>query len=146
MGNDDGHRPGPLQSLFRAGDRTAAGAGGERWAEEYLQSTRGCRILERNWRNPGDRREEIDLVAREGETLVFVEVKLRAPGARVPGYHAVDGRKRRAWRRAVRAYLALLDPPPRTFRCDVIEVVPAAAGTEMLHFENIGLFPKYFRP
>ena len=97
----------------------------------------------RNWRSPGDRRDEIDLVCLDGEVLVFVEVKARAVGALVAGYDAVDDRKKRALRRAVHAYLAQLDQPPRTFRFDVAEVtLSERLPAQVLHFENVPLFPK----
>jgi putative endonuclease len=105
-------------------------------------------VVAANWRNPRDRREEIDLVVRDGDVLVFVEVKTRAPGALVPGYHAVNARKRRVLQRAIRSYLKQLPEKPRTFRFDIVEVVlPRGADSplEILHFENVPLFPKGFR-
>lgn len=142
-----------LQTLFAAGE--SGGDRGERLAAAWLERERGFAIVARNWRNPHDRREEIDLVARDGEVLVFVEVKARAAAALVPGYHAVDERKKRALRRAIQAYLGALAEKPRTFRFDVVEVsLPAAAARdergkrpepEILHFENVALFSKYFR-
>lgn len=50
------------------------GARGEAIAAGYLEGL-GFRILERNWRN---RRGELDLIARDGDTLVAVEVKTRS--------------------------------------------------------------------
>ncbi len=102
--------------------RAEAGARGEQAAADYLTAREGFAIVTRNWRNPRDRRDEIDLVCRDGEVLVFVEVKARAEGALVSGFQAVDERKRRALRRAVHAYLGALAQPPRTFRFDVAEV------------------------
>ena len=107
-------------------------------------------LVTRNWRSPVDRREEIDLVFRDGEILVFVEVKARAANALVPGYHAVDARKRRVLRRAIKTYLAQLHPKVHSFRFDVVEVsgadaAPADGGPQILHFENVPLFSKYFR-
>jgi putative endonuclease len=129
-----------------------AGARGERTAADWLQRERRFKVVTRNWRNPKDRREEIDLVCRDGGVLVFVEVKARAAGALVPGYHAVDARKKRVLRRAIRTYLAHLREKPVTFRFDVVEVsiMPPTAGIatvapEVLHFENVELFSKYFR-
>ena len=58
---------------FAGLDRIALGRRGERIAERYLRR-KGYRILERNFRGAG---AEIDLVAMDGETLVFVEVKTR---------------------------------------------------------------------
>jgi len=157
-----------LRSLWPLRPESDAGARGERLAEEWLRRERRFAIVARNWRSPRDRREEIDIVARDREALVFVEVKARAAGALVPGYHAIDARKKRVLRRAIAAYLAQLTEKPRTFRFDVVEVsFPAAARRrasgpngptdtpaklaeiegepELLHFENVPLFTKYFR-
>jgi putative endonuclease len=108
------------------------GAAGERAAEAHLRAN-GLRLLVRNWRNPADEREEIDLVCEEppgpgdlAPVLVFVEVKARAAGARVAGYHAVNKRKKAVLLRACRAYLARLRPPPRHVRFDVVEVAHGA--------------------
>ncbi len=127
------------------------GGQGERLAAAWLKRKRGFTIVARNWRSPRDRRDEIDLVCRDGEVLVFVEVKSRGAGALVPGYHAVDERKKRVLRRAADVYLARLPTKPRTFRCDIVEVTfpagnAAAAEPEILHFENVPLFAKHFRP
>ena len=127
------------------------GGRGERLAASWLKRERCFSIIARNWRSPRDRRDEIDLVCRDGEVLVFVEVKSRGAGALVPGYHAVDERKKRVLRRAAEAYLARLPAKPRTIRCDIVEVTfPAdeenAAAPEILHFENVPLFAKHFRP
>lgn len=125
-----------------------SGAAGERTAAEWLERRRGFRIVARNWRNPRDRREEIDLICLDEAVLVFVEVKARAAGALVPGYHAVDARKKRVLQRAARAYLGQLREKPLTFRFDVVEVAQGRNGAgaeEVLHFENIPLFPKNFR-
>ena len=102
-------------------------------------------MVARNWRNPRDQREEIDLVAWDGDVLVFVEVKTRAEGALVPGYFAVDRRKKKVLRRSIRAYLQLLRLCPRTFRFDIAEVVLTGGTPIVRHFENVSLFPKYFR-
>lgn len=125
------------------------GRRGERRAARYLREN-GYRIVARNWRNPRDRRDEIDLVCWKHETLIFVEVKTRSPTALVTGVDTLDPRKRRVLRRAVRAYLRQLAPRdrPRTFRLDVVALVSASAehlGRPTLqHFENIPLFSRGF--
>lgn len=122
---------------------TEAGNRGEQAAADYLQTRQGFKILTRNWRSPRDQRDEIDLVCRDGEVLVFVEVKARAEGALVSGFQAVDERKKRALRRAVHAYLAQLSPPPRTFRFDIAEVTLSARfPSQVMHYANAPLFPK----
>ena len=136
-----------LRQLFRDPVQPGSGAEGERRAAEWLRRERGFQIVAANWRSPADRRDELDLIARDGEALVFIEVKTRAAGALVPGYHAVDARKKRVLARAAKAYLAGLaeSEKPLTVRCDVVEVTfPASGEPEILHFENVGLFGKFF--
>ncbi len=146
-----------LQEKFGFSRAPDAGERGERLAAEWLRRRRSFEIVTRNWRSPRDRREEIDLVCRDGEVLVFVEVKARAAGALVPGFFAIDARKKRVLRRAIDAYLTKLGAgAPRTFRFDVVEVAfggaaektKGAAGgeeAEILHFENVELFSKHYR-
>ena len=138
-----------LRRLIAPPVHTGAGHRGEQLAAEWLRREGRYTIVVRNWRSPKDRRDEIDLVCRDGEALVFVEVKARAAGALVPGYHAIDRRKKRVLRRAIRSYLALLKEKPRTFRFDVVEVTFSGAEAttpEILHFENVELFSKSYRP
>ncbi|MGH7996572.1 MAG: YraN family protein [Opitutaceae bacterium] len=152
MDGDDGLKSGAEESLFPDFPPGGAlGARGESAAAAYLRSQKGYRIAALNWRNPDDMREEIDLVAWDGPALVFVEVKTRADGARVPGYYAVDASKRAVLRRSARSYLrglrAARGERPRTFRFDVIEIEhrtgePAA---RLRHFRNIPLFLRYER-
>lgn len=116
------------------------GEAGERAAEHYLIREKGFRLVARNWRNPADRREELDLVMFAGEALVFVEVKTRSAEALVAGYHAVNRRKRRVLKRAIRAYLRGMVEVPRTYRLDVVEVRwPEAGEPEVRHFERVKL-------
>ena len=99
--------------------------------------------MARNWRSPRDQRDEIDLICRDGDVLVFVEVKARAGGALVNGYQAVDERKKRVLRRAVQAYLGQLTPAPRTFRLDIVEItLSERLPVQVMHYENAPLFPK----
>ena len=136
-----------FQRLFGFGAPPNAGAMGERQAAAWLQRERGFKIVASNWRDPRDRRQEIDLVCRDRDVLVFVEVKARAAGALVPGYFAVDRRKKKIMRKAIDGYLSRLNPAPRTFRFDVVEVIlnSDSAEPEILHFENVRLFPKHYR-
>lgn len=138
-----------LQKLIGAAEpEPGSGGVGERLAAEWLQRERHFKIIARNWRNPKDRRDEIDLICRDGDVLVFVEVKARSAAALVQGYHAVDERKRRVLRRGIKTYLAQLKEKPRTFRFDVVEVTfpkVGSASPEILHFANVALFSKYFR-
>jgi putative endonuclease len=127
------------------------GETGEALAAEFLRRERGFAVVVRNWRSPRDRRAELDLVCRDGAVLVFVEVKTRTTGALVPGYYAINRRKKRALLRACQAYLALLAVRPRTYRLDVVEVelpaasAPGSAAPALHHFENVPLFSRHDR-
>ncbi|RRJ95194.1 endonuclease [Opitutaceae bacterium TAV4] len=138
-----------FRSLFaRTFPGVAGGDAGERAAAAHLR-TAGLTIIARNWRNPRDRREEIDLVCEDDGVLVFVEVKTRATSALVPGYHTVTRKKKAILRRACRAYLNRLHPPPEHHRFDIVDVVTSGheaddrAGGRVLevhHYENVPLF------
>ena len=131
-------------------DKVRAGAEGERLAANFLRKNAGFKIVARNWRSPRDRRDEIDLVCRDGAAIVFVEVKTRAADALVSGYHAVDQAKKRVMLRASTAYLRALGSAGQlvTYRFDVVEVSRATPNGDLpvvRHFENVPLFPKDFR-
>jgi len=134
------------QNLWADRSRTPhsdAGVRGEQAAADFLQARQGFAIVARNWHSPRDQRDELDLVCRDGDVLVFVEVKARAEGALVSGFQAVDERKKRVLRRAVQAYLAELQSPPRTFRLDIVEVtLSPRLPPQVMHYENAPLFPK----
>ena len=124
-----------------------AGAEGERLAAEFLRCELGFKIIIRNWRSPRDLRDELDLVCRDGEVLVLVEVKSRSAEALVPGYYAVNRRKKAALRRAGSAYLRALHPAPQHFRLDVVEIgTHEGRAPEIRHFANVELFAKHWRP
>ncbi len=95
------------------------GAYGELVAASWLRA-QGCRVLRRNFR--WGRGGEIDLVCREGETLVFVEVKSgTADGLYAPA-DKVDEEKRALLRRGARNWFMLLGRRvPHRF--DVLEVL-----------------------
>ena len=93
------------------GAQVALGRRGERAAERYLRRI-GYRIVARNFRAAG---AEIDLVAIDGETLVFVEVKTRSSRAAGAPEEAVDERKQKQMRRAAEAFA-------RRYRADEIEM------------------------
>ena len=95
------------------------GLWGERQAENFLVR-KGYNILSRRFRVSA--RDELDLVARDGETLVFVEVKTRKTEFFGRPIAAVDRNKRHCLSRAAVRYLQKLSCPV-TFRFDVVEVV-----------------------
>ncbi len=99
-------------------ERAWVGAYGELVAASWLRS-QGCRVLRRNFR--WGRGGEIDLVCREGDTLVFVEVKSGTTEGPYPLAHKVNAEKRALLRRGARNWFMLLGQVvPHRF--DVVEV------------------------
>jgi putative endonuclease len=109
------------------------GAAGERAAKERLQRD-GLKFLTANFRSD---RGEIDLVFRDGDCLVFVEVKTRTRGGWLRPAAAVNARKRRALTRCAFDYLRLLKNPAIKIRFDVVEVLlEDGAVAEVRHLPN----------
>ena len=96
------------------------GARGEKLACRFLKRS-GYKILLRNFR--GRSGGEIDVVCRDNDTLVFVEVKTRADEYFGRPVEAVDREKRKRISRGALAWLRMLDNPDILFRFDVIEVI-----------------------
>jgi putative endonuclease len=94
----------------------ARGKVGEDDAVRWLEG-QGYRMVERNVVNHGG---EIDLVARDGDTLCFIEIKARASDAFGPAIAAVDLRKQRRISRAASLYLAVKGPRDTPCRFDVV--------------------------
>src|ERR1700752_1820317 len=98
------------------------GARGEKLASQFLRRN-GYKILYRNFR--GRTGGEIDLVCRDRDTLVFVEVKTRTREDFGRPFDAVDRDKQKRIARGGLAWLRLLDDPDILFRFDVVEVIIA---------------------
>jgi putative endonuclease len=101
-------RSSSLRSNKRTATRAELGAAGEAIAADFLRS-RGLVLLARNYRC---RLGEIDLIAGDGDTLVFVEVRLRTSSAFGGAAASVGGAKRARMTRAARHYLATLGREP----------------------------------
>jgi putative endonuclease len=82
-------------------------------------------VLARNWRC---RFGEIDLVARDGSTLVICEVKTRTSDAHGTPIEAVAGRKAARLRRLAAHWLEVHDVEPAAVRIDVVSVVVPSRG------------------
>lgn len=124
-----------LFSSKRMPDHLRTGIWGERIAARHLRRS-GMRILGKRVRI--GRHDEIDLVAREKNELVFVEVKTRASEEYGRPVDAVTPAKQRALCRAAARYLARLKQKPDTFRFDVVEVVgnPKGPPPEVRHIRR----------
>ena len=102
----------------------ARGAAAEEAAESYLRSL-GYRIVERN---VASKLGEIDLVAMDGETICFVEVKARATAEFGLAIEAVGPRKQQRLARAASMFLAK-NRSKRACRFDVLGLDRAADGS-----------------
>jgi putative endonuclease len=98
------------------------GARGEKLARRYLKRN-GYKVLLCNFR--GRSGGEIDVVCRDNDTLVFVEVKTRGREDFGRPFEAVDREKRKRISRGALAWLRMLDNPDILFRFDVVEVIIA---------------------
>ncbi len=109
------------------------GALGERIAKTHLQQL-GLKFLTANFRSA---RGEIDLIFREADCLVFVEVKTRSSEEWVRPAAAVNARKRRLLSQCGLDYLKLLKQPQVKIRFDIVEVLLADGKVrEVRHLPN----------
>jgi putative endonuclease len=111
---------------------------GESYAAAYLEQL-GYRLVAANFTLPVGRNRrgtvinaEIDLVAYDGDTLCFIEVKSRSSDWFAPPQANVDLRKRRQVTRAARAYRRMLGLEDQSFRYDVVTVVLANDSTPQI--------------
>jgi putative endonuclease len=106
---------------------------GERAAKKFLQR-QGLKFLTANFRSA---RGEVDLIFRDGDCLVFVEVKTRSSEEWTRPAAAVDARKRKLLSQTALDYLKLLKNPEVKFRFDIVEVLLRdGAVREIRHLPN----------
>jgi len=123
-----------LASLFRseapqAPSRAVLGEGGENAAARYLRGL-GYRILERNFRCELG---EVDIIARDGRTLVFAEVKTREEDDPSPE-DQVNLQKQHQLTKAARTYLSRFGSPQPPARFDVVGIVwPPGQAPQIRH-------------
>ncbi|MBW6503633.1 YraN family protein [bacterium] len=111
--------------------RRARGDTAEDLACRHLEGS-GCTIVERNFRTKGG---EIDIVAREGDVLVFVEVRSREDAGFGTPEESVTPAKRRRVVAAARRYLSGVPPSSwREARFDVIAVQGSGGATALRHY------------
>ncbi len=108
------------------------GTGGEKAAAGRVLSM-GWKILEKNYRV---KTGEVDLICRDGDTIVFVEVKTRRAGGMAAPVDAVHARKRARLLKAASAWLSAKELWDRPCRFDVASVVERGEGFEVEILEN----------
>ena len=143
--------PGLIRHLLRldqgAPERRTSGEIGD-WGE-----AEACRLLRRKgYKVLGtkvrpNRRDELDIVAKHGKTIVFVEVKTRRSEHFGRPAMAVDKRKRQKLCRAAAAYLRRKGTPRYYYRFDVVEVIgqPGEQAPTVRHLENAFQFDIRYR-
>lgn len=112
-------------------NRTARGRSAEDTALSWL-TARGLELMERNYRCPPG---ELDLVMRDGETVVFVEVRYRRNRAYGGAVESIDARKRARIARAAASWLQRRTcgrQPPCRFDVVVIEGDPRRPEIEWI--------------
>lgn len=101
-------------------DRQWIGRFGERVATSWLRS-QGHLILSRNYRAP--RGGEVDIIARDGKQLLFVEVKTRTAGQGIRPLDAINQKKQQLIARGAKHWISQLGHEKPAWRYDVIEVI-----------------------
>ncbi|MEY4387859.1 MAG: hypothetical protein RLY20_3142 [Verrucomicrobiota bacterium] len=115
---------------------------GERTAKKHLQKL-GLKFLTANFKSE---RGEIDLVFRDDDCLVFVEVKTRSSEEWTRPAAAVDARKRRLISQTALDYLRLLKNPQVKIRFDIVEVLLRDGEVhEVRHLPNTFTMSKPYR-
>jgi len=106
---------------------------GENIAAEYLQK-QGYEIIERNWRY--SREGEIDIIAIDKKTLVFIEVKTRKTTNFGHPLEAIDERKFYQIKHLAQAYISTLEKNYANYRIDAISII-LSQPPEINHVKNI---------
>lgn len=120
-----------------ADPRSAFGLAGEKLAERFLRG-KGMVTVMRRYSAPGG---EIDLIMRDKDTLVFVEVKTRGDDRLAEPEHAVNAAKRRKLAKCARAFVNHKRMLDRPCRFDVVSVLMPARGDPTVRH-----FPEAFTP
>lgn len=123
-------------------DSSIKGEYGEWLAKKYLKK-KGYFFLSKNWRSKKNNKLEIDLIFKDQEILVFVEVRARSTSNLVTGYESINYKKKQTLKRAFMAYLREEKNIPANYRFDVIEIdLPDDNSSDkfIYHHENIAIF------
>lgn len=109
------------------------GRHGEQLAVDYL-TAEGMHIIDRNWRC---REGELDVIARDGETLVVVEVKTRSGTSHGTALESVRPAKVARLRKLAARWLATQETSFDTVRVDVIALERFAGDYAMRHVRGV---------
>ena len=113
--------------------RQQRGQNAEALAANFLRE-RGYSILTTNWHC---RYGELDIVARQDETIVFVEVRARSAGGTATAFESIGARKQARLTAAAQSYLAAHELDEVSWRVDAIAVgLRGSAAPVIEHVEN----------
>jgi putative endonuclease len=115
-----------MKNTVKTGER------GQNEAEKYL-CAKGLILLEKNYRLRG---AEIDLIMRDGEYIVFTEVKYRKSLSYGWPAESINNRKQNKIKFAARHYIACKQLSNQDFRFDAVELLETADGLFIKHTEN----------
>lgn len=114
--------------------KTQTGQQGEQLAANYLQG-QGYTILARNWRC---RYGEIDIIARKGNLITFVEVRTRHADTTDEAFASINRSKQAKMRKAVLAYLQTCPTPDAIWQVDIIGVaLPRFGNKQPAQIEHV---------
>jgi putative endonuclease len=113
--------------------RLPYGERSEHLAARHLK-WRGYRIIARNFKAAG---AEIDIIVKDRDTVVFVEVKARMSDVLGPPELAVDARKQYRIRKAAGIFAGRYHSEERPMRFDVIAIVGEGRGRKLEHRKDV---------
>jgi len=121
-------------------ERNKLGQRGEKLAQKYLKKS-GYRILQSNYTVE---QGEVDLIMRDDETVVFVEVKTRKSEELVQGEETVNYHKQKHIAAVARQFIHAHNLYDFPCRFDVVVViVPERGKPNIRHWKNVFLPPRY---
>ncbi len=112
--------------------RKQTGRRGEELAAWYLRQ-KGYTIVERNWRCPAG---ELDVIAQDGPTLVFVEVRTRQGSRFGRAEESITPAKQTRLIELAQTYLQEKAVPPQAWRIDVVAIQMEGSQPQITHLEN----------
>ena len=113
--------------------RQLKGQAGENAAAAWLERS-GMQVVARNWRSGS---YELDIVCRDGDELVFVEVRMRGAGSLASPEESMTPAKCRNVIRAARAYLEASGAWDIPCRFDLVCVRGAGANPQLDYYRNV---------
>lgn len=117
-------------------DNIILGQKGETLAQEHLESL-GFKVLAKNWRTG---RAEVDIIAQDGNIIVFVEVKTRSSDRFGPPEFFVTTQKQRMLAGAASVYCEKIEHPGE-IRFDVVSIILREDGKTKLEYLKDAFWP-----